>query len=174
MADGTHADATSPGDTMFTPPLDAARHELILEREIALPAAKLWRCWTEPALLVQWYCPRPWGVARAELDVRPGGRCFVVMRSPEGEEFPSPGVYLDVVPGRRLVFTDAYTQAWEPSGKPFFTGTITFEARDEAHTHYRARCTHWSAADREAHEKMGFHAGWGAATDQLVELASRL
>src|SRR5207253_2995472 len=42
----------------------------------------------------------------------------IVMQSPEGQEFPNPGVYLEVIPNRKLVFTDAYTKAWEPSAKP--------------------------------------------------------
>ena len=43
------------------------------------------------------------------------------MAGPDGNEFPNPGVFLEVIPGKKIVFTDAYTQAWEPSGKPFMT-----------------------------------------------------
>ena len=98
--------------------------ELVYTRVIHAPRAVVYRCWTEPELLVQWFTPAPWTTARAELDVRPGGTCHIVMRSPEGEEVPNPGVYLEVVPGEKLVFTDAYTSAWEPSEKPFMTGEI--------------------------------------------------
>ena len=102
----------------------------------------------------------------AKLDVHVGGANLVVMRGPEGNEIPCPGVYLEVVPNRRLVFTDAYTQAWEPSQKPFLTMILTFE--DEGgKTRYTARVRHWTVADKEAHEKMGFHQGWGICTDQL-------
>ena len=95
------------------------------------------------------------------------------MRSPEGQEFPNRGVYLEVAPNRRLVFTDAYVRAWEPSEKPFITVTITLE--DEAgKTRYTARVLHWTAADREAHEKMGFHQGWGQCTDQLEALVAKI
>jgi uncharacterized protein YndB with AHSA1/START domain len=66
----------------------------------------------QPALLKQWFTPRPWTVASAEMDVRPGGSSTIVMRSPEGQEFPNRGVYLDVVKNERIVFTDAYTEAW--------------------------------------------------------------
>jgi uncharacterized protein YndB with AHSA1/START domain len=147
--------------------------ELILTRLIATPREKLFQAWTRPELVVKWFAPRPWSTARAEMDVRPGGSSLVVMRSPEGQEFPNPGVYLEVVENERLVVTDAYTDAWTPSEKPFMTLVLTFE--DEAGpsgpaTRYTARVLHWSAADREAHEKMGFHAGWGQCTDQLAEL----
>lgn len=73
----------------------------------------------------------------------------------------------------KLVTTDAYTNAWTPSEKPFCTIILTFE--DEGgKTRYTARVRHWTEADREAHEKMGFHDGWGKCTDQLAELASRI
>jgi len=147
--------------------------QLVLERLIPIAPEKLYRCWTEPELLKQWFCPKPWGVSRAELDLRPGGICHVTMRSPEGAEFPNPGLYLDVVPNRRLVFTDAYVDAWTPSEKPFMTGIITFIPEGDG-TRYTASALHWSSADREAHEKMGFHEGWSIATDQLTALAAML
>lgn len=152
-------------------PSPPAERELVLERVIDAPPEALFRAWTDPELLKQWFTPRPWSVAHAECDVRPGGANLIVMRSPEGAEFPNRGVYLDVVENRRLVFTDAYVDAWTPSEKPFMTATITFEPVG-GKTRYVARVQHWSAADREAHEKMGFHEGWSKATDQLVALVS--
>jgi uncharacterized protein YndB with AHSA1/START domain len=112
--------------------------------------------------------------ARAELDVRSGGNSLVVMRSPDGQEFPNPGVYLEIMPNERIVFTDAYTRAWEPSAKPFLTGIITFEDLGAGRTCYTARVRHWSAEDLQKHEAMGFHEGWGKATDQLAEFAATL
>jgi uncharacterized protein YndB with AHSA1/START domain len=116
----------------------------------------------------------PWTTPRAELDVRPGGASLVVMRGPDGTEFPCCGVYLEVVPNKRLVFTDAYSAAWEPSSKPFMTAILTFE-NEGGKTRYTARVRHWTVADRETHEKnMGFHEGWGRCTDQLAALVSTL
>ncbi|MGE0232432.1 MAG: SRPBCC family protein [Flavobacteriaceae bacterium] len=144
--------------------------ELVLERLLDAPRGALWRCWTEPELLKQWFCPKPWTVSHAEMDVRPGGSSMVVMRSPEGEEFPNPGIFLEVVPQKKLVMTDAYTSAWQPSQKPFMTTVITFEDEGDK-TRYVARCFHWSEEDRVQHEAMGFHDGWGQAASQLEELA---
>lgn len=158
---------------MKPPEQTVESRELVLTRLIDAPPEKLYRAWTEPALLKQWFCPKPWTVASAELDVRAGGTSSIVMRSPDGEEFPNQGIYLEVVPNQRLVFTDAYTSAWEPSAKPFMTGIITFTPED-GKTRYTARVLHWSAADRQTHEEMGFHEGWGKATDQLVELVTSL
>ena len=95
--------------------------ELVLTRLIDAPREKLYRAWTDATLLKQWFAPLPWTTPHAELDVRPGGASHVVMRSPDGNDMPCPGVYLEVVPNQRLVFTDAYTSAWQPSEKPFMT-----------------------------------------------------
>jgi uncharacterized protein YndB with AHSA1/START domain len=147
--------------------------ELVLTRLIDAPRETLYRAWTEPELLKQWFAPLPWTTSRAELDLRPGGANLIVMRSPEGEEYPNRGIYLEVVENERLVFTDAYTSAWVPSGKPFMTAIITFE--DEGgKTRYTARAVHWTAEDRQAHETMGFHEGWGRCADQLAALAAAL
>ncbi len=160
----------------MTAKADAApgKRELVLTRVIDAPREKLFRCWTEPALLKQWFAPRPWTTPHAEFDVRPGGTSLVVMRSPEGQDMPSRGVYLEVVRNERLVFTDAYTEAWQPSEKPFFTGILTFEDLGQGKTRYTARARHWTEADRATHEKMGFHEGWGICTDQLAALAKTI
>ncbi len=99
---------------------------------------------------------------------------MVVMRSPDGQEMPNRGVYLEVVPNERLVFTDAYTKAWEPSQKPFMTAILTFEDAGNGKTKYTAVIRHWTLADCQAHEKMGFHQGWGQCADQLEALAATL
>ena len=147
--------------------------ELTLTRLIDAPREKLYRAWTDPHLLKQWFAPIPYTTPVAELDVRPGGSAFIVMRGPDGKDLPNHGVYLDVVPNQRLVSTDAYTKAWEPAQKPFMTLIITFE--DEGgKTRYTARVRHWTVADRETHEKMGFHQGWGICADQLTALVAKI
>ena len=54
------------------------------------------------------------------------------------------------------------------------TVVLTFEDEGEGKTRYTARAAHWTVEDREAHEKMGFHEGWGQCADQLEEVAKRL
>ncbi len=95
------------------------------------------------------------------------------MHGPDGNEFPHRGVYLEVIANERLVFTDAYTTAWELSSKPFMTVILSFEDAG-GKTRYTARARHWTEADRETHEKMGFHEGWGRCTDQLAALVMKL
>lgn len=148
-------------------------HELTLTRLIDAPRQVLWRCWTEPELIKQWFTPRPWTTPVVEVDVRPGGASHMVFRGPDGEEVPNRGVYLEVVPGERLVFTDAYAAGWMSSAKPFMTAIIGF-ADEEGSTRYTARVRHWTAEDRARHEEMGFHEGWARAADQLAALARSL
>ena len=147
--------------------------ELVLTRIINAPREKVFKAWTDPKLLKQWFAPSPYTVPVAETDVRPGGSNLVVMRGPDGTESASRGVYLEVVKNERLVFTDAYSKAWEPSDKPFMTVVLSFE-EEGGNTKYTARVLHWTVADREAHERMGFHQSWGQSTDQLAALVAKL
>lgn len=156
-----------------TPTATPASRELVLTRLIDATPHLVYRAWTEPELMKQWFTPRPWITPHIETDVRPGGASYILMRGPNGEEHPNRGIYLEVVPDRKLVFTDAYVRAWEPSDKPFMTAILTFEPQD-GKTLYTARVVHWSDADREQHEKMGFHDGWGKATDQMEALLKTL
>ncbi|MCX6952678.1 MAG: SRPBCC family protein [Verrucomicrobia bacterium] len=165
---------SSPNDTAPSTSAPSNDRELVLTRIINVPREKLYRCWTEPALITQWFTPPPFKTIRAQMEVRAGGSSLIVMQSPEGMEFPNPGIFLEVVKNEKLVFTDAYTKAWEPSGKPFMTAILTFEDLGGGKSRYTAVVRHWSVADRESHEKMGFHTGWGIATDQLAALAATL
>lgn len=157
---------------MNDPTGNVSERELVLELVVDAPRDKVWRCWTEADPLRQWFTPRPWTVAAAELDVRPGGMQQIVMRSPEGAEFPNTGVYLEVVPNEKLVFTDAYASAWIASEKPFMTATVSFADDAPGKTRFHAHVTHWTAEDCESHRKMGFHGGWTAAARQLEEVAA--
>lgn len=151
-----------------------AEHELVLTRILDAPRDTLYRCWTEPALVKQWFAPKPYTTPVADLDVRPGGASNIVMRSPDGQDMPNPGVYLVVEPGKRLMFTDAFAANWEPAGKPFMVAEVTFEDAPGGKTKYVARAMHWNETDKQQHEKMGFHEGWGLCADQLEALARTL
>jgi uncharacterized protein YndB with AHSA1/START domain len=158
---------------MPTADADSTDRDLVLTRIIDAPREKVYRCWTDPELVKQWFAPRPWSTSEARMDVRAGGSSYVVMRDPDGNDYPNPGLFLEVVPNEKLVFTDAFTSAWQPSEKPFMVVILTFE--DEGgKTKYTAIARHWTVADREAHEKMGFHEGWGQCASQLEELAKSL
>jgi uncharacterized protein YndB with AHSA1/START domain len=147
-------------------------NDLVLTRIIDAPRETVFKAWTDPKLLKQWFAPAPWTTPVVETDVRAGGASLIVMRGPDGNEFPNRGVYLEVVKNERLVFTDAFSKAWEPSAKPFMTVVLTFEDAG-GKTKYTARVKHWNQADREAHEKMGFHQGWALCAEQLAGLVEK-
>ena len=149
-------------------------HALTLIRTLDAPRDKLFRCWREPELLKQWFVPKPWTIVSAEVDLRPGGRSLIVMQDPDGNQYPNEGVYLEVVPNEKIISTDAFTVGWKPSGKAFMVAETRFEDAGNGKTHYTAIARHWTAEDRDAHEKMGFHEGWGATADQLEALAKTL
>ena len=147
--------------------------DLSITRQIAAPLAVLYRCWTDPALLVRWFTLASWVSVSAKLDVRPGGASLIVMHGPDGSEMHNRDQYLEVVPNERLILTDAYLGDWVPSDKPFMTVVLTF-AEEDGGTRYKATVRHWSAEDRDAHAAMGFDANWNTSTDQLAALAVTL
>jgi uncharacterized protein YndB with AHSA1/START domain len=98
----TVEEATTTTSTTIT---KSSNRDLVITRIIDAPREKVFRAWTEPALMKQWFAPLPWTTTAAETDVRVGGSSLVVMRGPDGNEFPCPGVYLEVVRNERLVFT---------------------------------------------------------------------
>ncbi|MCC6581291.1 MAG: SRPBCC family protein [Phycisphaeraceae bacterium] len=158
----------------FDPQLD-----LMLERVIDVPVDRVWQAWTMPQHIKKWFTPEPWKTVDCELDLRPGGLFRTVMQSPEGQQFPEVGCYLDIVPQQRLVWTSALRPGFRPVPLPVstpghecaelpMTAIILMEPQGRG-TKYNAIVLHRDDADRRRHETMGFHAGWGKATDQLVE-----
>ena len=147
---------------------------LEITRILKAPPASIWKCWTSPDLLMQWFCPRPWRVIKADMDLRVGGQVNFTMQGPNGETIPNVGVYLALEEDRHIVFTDAFRAGWIPSEKPFMVGEVVLSQTPDGFTHYIARAHHWTAQDMEAHQQMGFEPGWNAAADQLEELARTL
>ncbi|MGC6400535.1 SRPBCC family protein [Sphingomonas sp. FW199] len=145
-------------------------NELSIERVLDAPVAALWRAYTHH--LNEWFCPPPWRAEVVEMDLRPGGRSAITMYGPDGEVMPNDGIYLEVVPERRIVFTDALTTDWQPQG-PFMVGGFEFEP-DGERTRYRGWARHWTKEAKAQHEAMGFEAGWGKVAEQLEAVAKRI
>jgi uncharacterized protein YndB with AHSA1/START domain len=153
----------------------APKHELVIELILDAPKEKLYRGWTEAELIKKWFAPKPWSTPEAKVDVRSGGASSITMRSPEGQDFPNTGQYLEVAPNRKLVFTDAFTGGWVPKdGAPFFVAEITFEDAGNGKTKYTAKARHWTAEAKAQHEQMGFVPGWTLCAKQLEALAQTL
>ena len=147
---------------------------LSITRTIHASRDVVWRCWTEPDLLKQWHCPKPWTIPAADLDVRPGGRCNITMAGPDGERMENVGCYLEVVPNERLIFTDAYSEGYVPQADSFMTGVVELSDTPEGNTQLVWSARHGSAAKRDQHLEMGFEQGWSAAAEQLDTLAKEL
>jgi uncharacterized protein YndB with AHSA1/START domain len=140
--------------------------ELSVTCLIDAPVDVVWRVFTEQTN--EWYCPKPWR-AEVDWDLRAGGRSSTVMYGPNGEENRMEGIILEAVPGKRVVFTDAFKGDWTPQG-PFMVGFFEFE--DEGgKTRYTGRARHWTEVAKQQHQAMGFADGWGKVAEQLAELA---
>ena len=142
--------------------------DLVLEREIDVPVELVWRAWTTPEHLREWFAPRPWTITACDLELRPGGAINFTMRSPDGQQYPNTHCYLEVTPFERLIITDTLHGGYRPSPNPFFTAVLDL-AKNGKGTRYKAIAIHGDEAARKKHEEMGFHDGWGTVVTQMVE-----
>jgi uncharacterized protein YndB with AHSA1/START domain len=158
--------------------------DLLLERTIDAPRSLIWKAWTDPEHVKEWWAPAPWTTAQCELDLRPGGMFRAVMRSPEGQEFPHVCCFLELIENEKMVMTNALEPGYRPGsvGKGGdmadcadipFTSILTLKERG-GKTHYSVVVLHKDEAGRKRHEEMGFHEGWNMCLDQLIDVVSRL
>jgi len=150
--------------------------DLTLQRVIRAPRTTVWRAWTDPAQLAEWWVPAP-TVARVDrLEPRPGG-AFVTRMSDDGVAFVPhmDASFLVVDELQRLVFTNAVDSGLRPaSPDPIaMVAEILFDDHP-AGTDYRVVVRHGDPAARARHEEMGFFDGWGAVTGQLAALVEKV
>ena len=157
-------------------------HDLVLERTLDAPIDLVWRAYTDPDHLKQWFAPLPYRITECELDLKPGGIFRIRMTGPDGFDtgHGNAGCVLEVVEGRRFSWTSALGPGYRPAemgeGCESFpmTAIATFEDTGNGTTAYRVVALHKNAADMEMHEKMGFQDGWGTTADQLGAYARTL
>jgi uncharacterized protein YndB with AHSA1/START domain len=151
------------------------RLDLVFERIVDISSELIWTAWTTPEHLKQWFTPKPWETVDCEIDLRPGGIFRTVLRSPEGQEFPNLGCYLEIIPKERLIWTNALQPGFRPaklelsenSNAFTFTAILSLETHGNG-TKYRATVIHADGEDCKKHNDMGFQDGWSKALDQLV------
>lgn len=154
-------------DTRFA--FDPAR-DFAFERTIAAPPRLVWEALTKPEHVREWYMPNAWGrVARAEMDVRPGGIFRIDIVVGDGQEVPNLGCFLDVVPMERLVWTSMLFPGYRPAvfDDIPITAVVTMAPAGSG-THYVFTALHRDAADCARNRESGFYQGTEIAVDQFV------
>jgi len=147
--------------------------DLVLERVVDVPVELVWKAWTTPEHLMNWFCPLPWKTVECKMDLKAGGVFSTTMQSPEGENFPNIGCFLEIIENEKLVWTDALLPGYRPVSQPqsgagiLFTAILLLEKIGSG-TKYTAIAIHKDVEDRKKHEEMGFQNGWGTVLDQLV------
>lgn len=147
--------------------------DLVLTRDLSAPRDVLFDCWTNEQHLPHWFVPKPHKVTSCTLDPRPGGACETTF-DVDGNIMENKGVYLEVIPNEKLVFTDTYSVGWKPNPDPFMTAILTFEDLGDGRTRYTAIARHRNKDAAEQHKAMGFHDGWGTVATQLEAYAQGL
>ena len=157
--------------------------DLVLEHTINAPVELVWKAYTNPEHLKRWFAPRPYEISECELDLRPGGIFRIRMVGPDGFDtgHGNAGGVLEVEDGKIFSWTSALGPGYRPAemaatGCESFpmTAIVTFEDAGNGKTAYKAVALHANEADREKHEQMGFHDGWGTVAGQLEEYAQQL
>lgn len=146
------------------------RTDLVFERFIDAPVRLVWEALTKPEHLKEWYMPREWGrVARAEMDVRPGGVFSIDIAGGDGQEFPNLGCFLDVVPMERLVWTSMLFPGYRPAvfDDIPITAIVTMESKG-AGTRYVFTALHRDEGDAAKARESGWQQGTDIALDQFV------
>lgn len=154
------------------PGVTVNQRELIVSRILDAPREQVFAAWTDPRQLAEWWGPHGMTTPVCEVDLRPGGLFRTVMRAPDGTEYPAKGVFIEIVPPERLVFSDAFEPGFQPAVEPFMTAIVTFENWG-GKTKCTARALHKSSADREKHQHMGFHQGWSESLDRLASCLAK-
>jgi uncharacterized protein YndB with AHSA1/START domain len=158
---------------------------LTFTRFLAAPRERVFKAWTDPVQLAQWWGPADFTNPVSEVDLRPGGAYRIVMRAPDGREFPTTGRYVEIDAPARLVFTDTIDEApadWlaEFNGHRGatpdapFAGQVTvrFDVVDGG-TLLTITTDFESDADRDALIEMGAVSGWTESLERLDKLLAR-
>lgn len=155
----------------FNPQVDFS-----IERFIDAPTRLVWEALTTPEHLREWYMPRAWGrVARAELDLRPGGIISIDIAVGDGPEVPNVGCILEVVPLQRLVWTSMLFPGYRPAvfDDIPITAIMTMEAVGSG-TRYVFTALHRNEADFATNRDSGWQKGTEIVVEQFVDHVQKL
>lgn len=144
--------------------------DIVIERTIDAPVALVWEALTKPEHLKEWYMPKAFGrVARAELELRPGGIFSIDIAVGDDQEFPNLGCILEVVPQQRLAWTSMLFPGYRPAtfDDVPITAIVTMEAAGKG-TRYTFTALHRDEADLAKNKESGWLEGTTIAVDQFA------
>jgi uncharacterized protein YndB with AHSA1/START domain len=141
---------------------------MTLTRVFDAPGELVWRAWTDPKHLAQWFGPKQFTSSVPQLDVRIGGALRIVMRGPDGNDYPMKGTFLEVVPSERLVFSNI---AVDKDGNHLLEGetTVTLSEQD-GETKLTLRTYAKGLVPIAPQMLAGMEAGWSQSFEKLQEL----
>jgi len=149
-----------------------AVREVVLARVFDAPRERVFAAWTDPQRMARWWGPHEFTNPVCELDARPGGAILIHMRGPDGTVYPMTGLFQEIVPPERLVFTTKVLM--DEAGNVLLEGltTVTFVERD-GKTELTVRASITKAAPEAAGALEGMEEGWIQSLERLeTELAS--
>ncbi len=147
-----------------------ADREILITREFDVPARILFAAWSTPEHLLRWFGPEGWPLTLCEVDFRVGGKWRFAMTGASGvQNTPFGGEYLEIVPNRRIVFTNTF----EGPGAETLLVTVTFDEH-AGRTTLGILTSFATAAVRDWHIHQGYEAGYASALDQLTALAAAI
>jgi uncharacterized protein YndB with AHSA1/START domain len=150
--------------------------EIVITRVFNAPCKLVFKVWTDPKHVAQWWGPKGFTTRVTELDLRPGGKWRYVMIGPDGTEYPVKGVFREIVPLERIVTSDEFDEGFEKVVNADLPRGIVMTAVFEdlvGKTKLTLRIMHESVEDRRKHEEMGVIAGWNSSFDCLDEFLAK-
>ena len=143
---------------------------VVITRLFDAPRNLVWKAWTDPTMMAQWFGPRGFTSSVPELDVRVGGALRIVMHGPDGNDYPMKGVFREVKPSERLVFTNI---AIDSDGNHLLEGetTVTLSEKD-GKTTLVVRSHAVGKVPLAPQMLAGMEAGWTQSIDKLEELVA--
>lgn len=139
---------------------------IIITRTYPVPPSVVFKAWLDPKQLANWWGPKGFTNPVCEVDARVGGAWRIVMRAPDGAEYPCGGVYREIIEPHRLVFTNIAT---DKDGKPIINGLTTVIFEEIAGETKLTLCTQANAVIEYAAAYLnGMETGWSQSLDRLT------
>lgn len=154
---------------------ERGKQEVFITRLFDAPCELVWQAWTDPKHFMRWWGPKDYTCPFCEMDLRVDGKYLNCMRSPEGKEYWGTGIFREIIPMERLVFTDSFADAqgnvvpgtyygMSPDFPLEMLVTVTFEAQNG-----KTKMTLRHSGLPAGPDMEGTHQGWSESFDKLAE-----